>query len=553
MNAPPLSRRLGNERGGGRRGLTLVELVVSAAIMGIIMTGLASAILIASHALPSDQNPATALVDSVAVADQIAEELRSAIWIRQHDPTAIAFTVPDRDADGASESISYAWSGTVGDPLQRQYNSGAIVDVLDDVHSFALRYDLETTTEEYPGVPVESSEVLLSSYTGANDLEGYDIDQDDWIGQYFEPSLDPNAVGWKVTRVLFEARARDTKDGQTLVQLRPADPDGLPTATVFEQHTMYESDLIYSYQWQEFAFSDVSGLSPDDGLCLVLQFGAGNEDSARIRYDNHGVSGEFYTDDAGADWTMSADNEMRRYIYGTWSTPGPPQTATRQYVTGVEFGLQVGDDSARLVITRAQTLNTPELLDGWWETGFDTDPTVDYNGDGATDWAVYGGGGFDPNSLSGGVWYTDSVLLNTSPDNDFTSLTTIEVRYRNASLGGNGALFWINVDWSGLTTGPILAYVQLQPDSTQTLTVYRKPDGATTQAIVTVPGLPDDFVTLRLLIDPDLDTVNVQVDGTDYGTRVYTRYALPASRRVAMIGPVGSDVEFDYVSVRVSE
>jgi hypothetical protein len=58
---------------------------------------------------------------------------------------------------------------------------------------------------------------------------------------------------------------------------------------------------------------------------------------------------------------------------------------------------------------------------------------------------------------------------------------------------------------------------------------------------------------LRLLIDPTLNTVNVRVDATDYGTFVYTHHLPAASEHFAAIGPTGSDAEFDYVSIRASE
>jgi len=130
------------------RGFTLAELVVSMVVMSILMVGLGSAILIASHALPDGERPATRIVQSASVAGQIVEELRSAIWIREHTATSVEFAVPDRDGDGNAERIRYAWSGTSGDPLTRQYNGGKVVDVLDDVNVFDLGYDLKAVTEE---------------------------------------------------------------------------------------------------------------------------------------------------------------------------------------------------------------------------------------------------------------------------------------------------------------------------------------------------------------------------------------------------------------------
>lgn len=534
------------------RAFTLVELVVALAVMAIIMTGLGSAVLIASHALPDDQNRATAITDAAAVADQIVEELRSALWIRQRSGKMIFFSVPDRDGDGNSERIRYSWSGNAGDSLLRQYNGGSPVAVLENVQDFALDFDIVSVSEEYPGAPVESAEQVLSYYGGSDDLRGFSISASSWIGQYFKPALPAEAISWRVTRVFFEARDRGASDGQTYVQLRPAKADSRPSDTVLEQHIMYETDIVGGYGWREFSFSNVSGIAPDQGLCLVLQFRSADVHSAKVRYAE-ASAGRLTTFNAGSSWNVASERVMRHYIYGTYSTPGSPQTATRNYFTGIGLRLRSAADSSGAVVTRAQTLNSPELLDGWWQTDFDSDPTADYNGDGTGDWAVYGGGAFGGGSLSDGVWQSNATLLYTVPDNDFAKLTIAEVRFRDPDTAGSGAVFWINVDWADLTAGPILAYLQRQADQTQTLTVYRKPSGAVTEALVTVPGLSGEFVSLRLLIDPELDTVNVRVEGTDYGTYHYTRYALPASQRTAIIGPAGGKAEFDYVSVRVSE
>ena len=70
-------------------------------------------------------------------------------------------------------------------------------------------------------------------------------------------------------------------------------------------------------------------------------------------------------------------------------------------------------------------------------------------------------------------------------------------------------------------------------------------------ALVTVPGLGSGFVDLRLLIDPNLDTVNVKVNGVDKGTYVYNTLSPPHDDRFASIGGVGGAAQFDRVSIRV--
>jgi len=310
-----------------------------------------------------------------------------------------------------------------------------------------------------------------------------------------------------------------------------------------------------SFTWVQASFSSVNNLSPDEGLCLVLK-SDDNKAAAQTEYIGGGVvlpdAGMLHSMGQEAGWYITTDRALRFMIYGTYSHPGPTQTATRDYITSVNIALQAGDDPLSRVFTTARTLNTPELLSGMWETDFDDDPTLDHNGDGDPDWVLRDGGTFDKMLLVGGSWRLDAPLI-TSPANDFTALTTAEVSFRNTSLGGMGAIFWINVGRTGSNYASIVAYLQLQADATQTLTVSHLRDEITIEPLVTVPGLPSDFVNLRLLIDPVLGTVNVQADDQDQGTYRYSRYSGSPGDRFATLSATGTTAEFNSVSIRVAE
>lgn len=535
----------------GRRGFTLVEVVLSLAIMSILMTGLASAILIASHALPDDDSPTRAVVTSAEFVNLIAEELQSALWIRERTATSVEFAVPDRDGDGTAERIRYAWSGTVGDALTRQYNGGTVVDVIESVQGFDLGYELETVTEEYPGAPVEGAERELCSYDAWFDPKENTIDDDKWRAQYFTPSsLAADVVSWRVTRVLFVAKRENSNNELTYVQLRPAMETSAPASGILAQVEMYENSLPLDWQWKEIAFSDAPDIAPGEGLCFVFAHSGVGGPSGKILYEDDFASDYFKSADEGASWEPRAPEGLYYYVYGAVSTPGPPQTATRQYVTRVRIALRAGDELSARAVTTVQTLNSPELLSAMWETDFDGDPTLDHNGDGEPDWEDRIGT-FRPASLAGGVWVDDSELV-TLPDHDFATLTTVRVRFRSTQVGGSG-VFRIHADQSGGTKVILAAHVELMADGTQKLTLLRNIDPATRIVTMRVTGLSSDFVELRLVIDPDLNTVSATVDGEHQGTYRYSTFVPAVSRHYASILGDGGTAEFDHVSVRVAE
>ncbi len=133
-----------------RRAFTLLELVFAMVAMTALMGGLASALVLASRAIPDDTSPAAVAIDAYYAADQIAGELFCARSFSERSAIATTFTVADRDNDAIAETIRYAWAGTPGDPLTRQYNTAAAVAVVDDVREFEIRYDVKTVTRASP-------------------------------------------------------------------------------------------------------------------------------------------------------------------------------------------------------------------------------------------------------------------------------------------------------------------------------------------------------------------------------------------------------------------
>jgi prepilin-type N-terminal cleavage/methylation domain-containing protein len=131
---------------------TLVELVLSVAIMAILMTGMGSAILIATHALPEEGGRLETAAEAIDVVDRIAADLSLATRFMCADPDVVRFSVPDRGHGAAGpESIRYAWSGAPGDPLTHRYNGCPDITLCEDVYEFSLSYT--RTTTELRGTP----------------------------------------------------------------------------------------------------------------------------------------------------------------------------------------------------------------------------------------------------------------------------------------------------------------------------------------------------------------------------------------------------------------
>jgi type II secretory pathway pseudopilin PulG len=340
---------------------TLVEVVMSTAIMAVLMAGIASAVLMTSRAMPEARDPADAVLDGSQVADRIASDLLCAQSFTIRTPHEVEFTVADRTRDDVPETIRYAWAGTSGDPLTWQYNGGSVVSLVDDVREFELSYDLTTVTEQPPPESNESPEQELARYDGAVSPADYALTAKEWVGQYFMPTLPADATEWSVTRVKIMARVHGATKGVTAIELRLPTGANLPGPSVIESVPMYESSLLDGYLWQEFSFSNTSGLSPTQGLTLVLTMITRDTHLADVQYDVGGGAGLLVTTNAGSSWTYDAGKAMLYYIYGTVTTETTPDPVTREWLDAVGITLRVGDASSARVDTAVQILNRPEV------------------------------------------------------------------------------------------------------------------------------------------------------------------------------------------------
>jgi prepilin-type N-terminal cleavage/methylation domain-containing protein len=146
-----------------RSGHTLLELVVSVAVSGILLAGIASTLYVATRATDDGQSPWRGTCEGRMIAEEIASELTYATSFAERMPDAVEFTVADRGSDEVDEKIRYAWSGTPGDPLTRQYNGGTVVEILRDVHEFSLAYRVQTVVKPTTRYYLRSVEVTIQA------------------------------------------------------------------------------------------------------------------------------------------------------------------------------------------------------------------------------------------------------------------------------------------------------------------------------------------------------------------------------------------------------
>jgi len=363
-------------RSAHRGAYTLVELVVSMSVATILMGGLASTIVLASRAMPGQHTPARSTIDGYYATEQIAGELLCAQSFTVRTPTAVEFIVADRSGDDVGETIRYEWSGTPGDALTRQYNSGSILDIAEDLNEFALTYNtrIETTTTTKTLI-ARSDDINLAYFTtwsGITPAE-YPLSSDRWMAEYFQFTFPEGVPEMDVTRVMLMMKAGTFNPSATVTvgvhrPITPGDPR--PQASPIGTPAVRLTTSLYpSFLWTEFTFTDVKINSSDTELVIVVKGTTfGTAYSQQYYWKSAPADTKIYTwtTDAGGSWDPRAslydDYEMPFSIFGSYETETTQEiTIDHYFLESVGITLRVGSNAAARVETAAQVLNQPEV------------------------------------------------------------------------------------------------------------------------------------------------------------------------------------------------
>lgn len=540
-----------------RSGHTLIELVTATVSSAMLLAGLGSVMMIANQ-VANTPAASTDRVVASTVVNQLANDLRYATFFVTRTTRALEFVVSDRDGDGAAERIRYEWSGVPGAPLQKTTNGGTPISVVAAVQDFALGYVTASETSAYTPI-VESAETLLASHVTSPTGIPFLVDQNTFLAQRVDPStfaaVPATATSWNLTRVDFYGQRNGSGENMR-IQLRSAgDPNVRPTGEVLGEVVTLEDNLTAAPGWNSITFSSpIRGLSLTRPYSIVWRGTTGEVGTAGGLYkDSSAATGVSESSDAGANWTFDTGQRVFYRVYGTYYSQGTPVNVPRNYAARVNVSLQTGTAAHSRIDVSVPLLNRPELLSAYWRADFDANPTtIDLTRDGTSDWTMAGGAGFNNGTLVGGFWQPNGSL-ESRPKNNFTTVTTVEARCRNTSVGGNGAELKIEVDRAGGVHAPIIVRVQRQADGSQTLTLYHKTSAAAEVKLVERKHLSNEFVRYRLTILPANNLVNLSINDQDEGTYTYATYAPSADDRFLTFCANTSSAEYDYVELRVAE
>lgn len=349
------------------RGFTLMELVISLAASAVLLAGMASAIMIASRALPGSEQELDAEVQALLALEQLATEIAGAIAVPERTARALTLIVPDRNDDSHDEVIRYTWDGQTGSPLLRTYNGGKARAVLTRLGAFTFRYEVQTIQlAELSLEETQSAELSLAAVDTTHSLADQDIAVNRWHGQFFRPTFVDvsNVESWRLSRIFLRVRRSGWATGESWVEVFRADAQNRPTGAVLARGRLEEYGLTSSFVWREVPLTMTAELAPWEGVCIVVRPRL-NSPTGRLRYTTQQqatpVVTRLWSDTGGYTWQAYSGESLLFVARGWVTTLEPAAPTTRQKLVRIGVLVQLEGMTRPVVEVAFPLLNPPEV------------------------------------------------------------------------------------------------------------------------------------------------------------------------------------------------
>jgi hypothetical protein len=146
------------------------------------------------------------------------------------------------------------------------------------------------------------------------------VEDDEYYGQYFKPTLPASAIGWRVTSVQLYCN-RNTSNTTLRVRLYVPNGANMPSSTVIDSVDVNSNTISTVTGWQTFAFTGQTSLDPAEGVCLALET-TSTQPPIEFYYYDGGVAESNSAFVAGTPgWnTYSTSRALAYRVYGVYVT-----------------------------------------------------------------------------------------------------------------------------------------------------------------------------------------------------------------------------------------
>lgn len=332
-----------------RCGFTLIELVLSLSLVGVVLVALGSILSLSMRAMPQSSDAASHIRNAAFPVNVMTEELGSAIEFLAITSREVRFRVNDRTGDGLPETITYSWSGTPGDPVLRRVNTDDFRPLIESVRHirFGASVQTRTQTTRYTAEPVafmtEASEntSLLGSLTALLNSQKRPIRLTQGFFQQMRHNPVPvDALYWTPQRVSVRLE-RNSTPGAIRLEARTVDagnPSGVALASV-----VIRAEDLGAEAWIHL---DIPGSIrlPRSTRVGVMLVGLEGDGAIRVRtFDTlvfNNEAGLRQSSDSGSTWSNSLIGHVSYRLRGTHTSEAKQEVTTETIIDRLALSIE---------------------------------------------------------------------------------------------------------------------------------------------------------------------------------------------------------------------
>ncbi len=348
-------------RHGG--GFTLLELTLSLGILVILLGAVASMMALAGRAIPKETDSDQKISTLRQKLGDMCDDLSLATSITAVTATGITFVVPDRDNDGTGETLSYAWSGTAGTPLNRTDVNTSNAPLILGVDSLVITLSTQARQRDLVSGTVDSAEQLLCAYTGPSSGDAT-VDTNTRIALCIHPNISSDVSAWQLTRLRYEIKSLSGFSYAHTLKMHDPNAQGWVDesallATYNVAGVVAASDTM---EWMNVPTAGLAWKLPSDSVWAVL----GPPASGTAKYSvPYAMAGHMcYTDGRARILTIDLWNKTHReYVlrFEAFGKVRTPATTTQNFSAATKVQIAVRLSTGEEAAMSARLWNLPEV------------------------------------------------------------------------------------------------------------------------------------------------------------------------------------------------
>jgi len=256
--------RVGSRRGG----FTLIEAVISLAIIAMMMAALSAASAFLIRTTPAGDSASARAAQINSGFDLFHEDVTLAVGAEPRGATMLAIFLADQDGDGVDETVIYEWDG---DALLRTVNSSDPLPIASGLGECAFEYTIRSLPNA--GMPDDATPSEMFDYVPSRSYTDLDLSDLVNFAQPIEFDLSAEAASCVIesVSVLMRRGSGSPTTGELYVHIYEDGGTGVPTGEPLASASVDPRRVRASGSFIEFRFDDLPVLSAGGAYTLLFE------------------------------------------------------------------------------------------------------------------------------------------------------------------------------------------------------------------------------------------------------------------------------------------